>query len=444
MKSVDLAIRHPLAYARTLRGWSQADLAARLRAAARRRGLRSGVDRQRVWKWETGRAVPDRDSQTLLADVFGIDPALVPALGWPGWLPGEDEPRALAAHSTADALREAIAARMDRRNFVAYTAASLTTFALEWATATPAAFSAAHQGRPVDADLVSSLESISESLTAAPTVQRQYTAPLLDDQLAIVTGLIEEGRYTEPVGERLHRLAASLAQTVGWHRFDHGQHASAARFWHAAVHCAHAAGDRDLGAGVLSDLAYQALWLRDPATSVAILDGALRRPLHPAARSVLYVRKARAHAALGEERPCTRALGAAEHHFERAAGTGTAPSWCTWMSHSDLAVDTGRCLLDLGHARRAHTLIQEGTDVLPAAREKTRAVFLAYEAENYLRSGEIDQAAHAAHTAFTMADRIGAPRCTALIRGLAPGFAKHATAPGVERLLGALARSATT
>ncbi|RLV09056.1 hypothetical protein CTZ27_06850 [Streptomyces griseocarneus] len=421
-----------------MRDWSQADLAARMRAAARLRGLRSGVDRQRVWKWETRRALPDADSQALLADAFGIDLTLVHALGWPDWLPGGDETRPLAARSAPTALREAIAARMDRRNFVAYTAASLTGFALEWATTSPAAFAAARQGRPVDSDLVSSMEAISRSLTTAPTAQRQYTAPLLDDQLSIVTGLIGEGRYTEQVGERLHLLAASLAQTVGWHRFDHGQHAAAARFWHAAVHSAHTAGDRDLGAGVLSDLAYQALWLHDPSTAASVLDRALRRPLHPAARSVLYLRKARAHAALGEERACTRALEAAEHVFERAADAGTAPSWCTWMSHSDLAVDAGRCLLDLGHTRQAHALIQEGTGVLPLAREKTRAVFLAYEAENYLRGGEIDQAAHAAHTAFTMADSIGAPRCTALIRGLAPGFRKHREAPGVERLLDAI------
>ncbi|MFF4407785.1 hypothetical protein [Streptomyces sp. NPDC001404] len=186
----------------------------------------------------------------------------------------------------------------------------------------------------MDADLVGSLESTSRNLTTAPTAQRQYTAPLLDDQLQIVTGLIDKGRYNEQVGERLHLLAASLAHTVGWHRFDHGQHAAAARFWHAAVHSAHAADDRDLGAGVLPDLAYQALWLQDPKLSATILERALRRPLHPAARSVLYLRKARAHAALGEERTCTQALAAAERHFEAAAGTGTAPAWCAWMSHA--------------------------------------------------------------------------------------------------------------
>ncbi|MCD9142761.1 helix-turn-helix domain-containing protein [Streptomyces albireticuli] len=432
---MDQVIRHPLAYARQMRGWSQPELAAQIAAAARRRGLRSGVDRQRVWKWETSRATPDTDSQMLLADAFGIGQGLVRVLGWPDWLPGGDETRTLAPHSTPAALREALAARMDRRNFVAYTAASLTGFAHEWATATPAAFAAARQGKPVDADLVGSLESISRNLTTAPTAQRQYTAPLLDDQLKIVTSLVDEGRYSEQVGKRLHRLAAGLAQTVGWHRFDHGRHAAAARFWHAAVHSAHTCEDHDLGAGVLSDLAYQSLWLRDPATSVAVLDRALRRPLHPAARSVLHLRKARAHAALGEEHACTRSLGAAEKNFETAAGAGAAPAWCAWMSRSDLAVDTGRCLLDLGHTRQAHALIQNGTEVLPVAREKTRAVFLAYEAEGYLRGGEIDRAAHAAHTALAMAQRIGAPRCTALISGMMPAFKKHKEVPGVAQLL---------
>ncbi|MDT0449431.1 hypothetical protein [Streptomyces hesseae] len=50
-------------------------------------------------------------------------------------------------------------------------------------------------------------------------------------------------------------------------------------------------------------------------------------------------------------------------------------------------------MLDLGHHRQARRLIGQGTGLLPEARSKTRNVFLAYEAESFLRSGEIDQAA---------------------------------------------------
>ncbi|MBL1087537.1 hypothetical protein JK359_37325 [Streptomyces actinomycinicus] len=42
--------------------------------------------------------------------------------------------------------------------------------------------------------------------------------------------LIDEQRYTRPLGVRLHKLAASLSQTVAWIRFDHGQHDAASRY----------------------------------------------------------------------------------------------------------------------------------------------------------------------------------------------------------------------
>ncbi|MFI9272619.1 hypothetical protein ACIGXM_18095 [Kitasatospora sp. NPDC052896] len=45
---MDDPIRHPLAYARELRGWSQGDLVARLDRAARSHGLRSGADKTAV------------------------------------------------------------------------------------------------------------------------------------------------------------------------------------------------------------------------------------------------------------------------------------------------------------------------------------------------------------------------------------------------------------
>ncbi|MCD9165789.1 hypothetical protein [Streptomyces albireticuli] len=165
-------------------------------------------------------------------------------------------------------------------------------------------------------------------------------------------------------------------------------------------------------------------------------DGPHPHPLtdHPMARSVLYLRLGRAHAALGEELSCSRALAAAEHQLG-APTAEPAPTWCVWMSPSDLAVDSGRCLLDLGHRRSAHQLTQDGTKVLPVARTKTKAVFLAYEAEEYLRDGEYDRAATTATQALTMANRIGAPRCVELVHGLLPGFAGHTSAEGVGELL---------
>ncbi|MFD4634857.1 helix-turn-helix transcriptional regulator [Streptomyces sp. NPDC058284] len=430
---MDDLIRHPLTHARIERGWTQPDLARQIRRAALRRGFRSGVERQRIWKWENGRAIPDDDSQLLLADVFEIDQGAITALGWPHWLPGRDSSIPLSPHSTVPALREALRSSMDRRTFLTYSSAALVAIAHQWAATEPQAVASALDGQAVDAELVDLLEATGQKLTTLVTEQRQHTRTLLDAHLATVTDLIEAGNYTEPVGRRLHTLAARLSQTVGWHRFDQGKHAAAGRFWHGALHSAHASGDRDLGAGVMSDLAYQATWLKEPKTAAEILESAVTRTEHPAARSLLHLRLARARAALGEAQACRSSLSAAERELARTAGE--APAWCSWMSPADLLVDSGQCLLDLGQPERAHQLIGEGMALLPGARDKIRAVFLTYEAGSFLKAGEADQAAAAASQSLTLSSKIGAPRCVSLVRELTPGFEKYAGTGDVDDLL---------
>ncbi|MGP8298148.1 helix-turn-helix transcriptional regulator [Streptomyces inhibens] len=431
---MDDLIRHPMAYARIERGWSLEDLARRVRHAALRRGLRSGVDRQRIWKWENGRAEPDSHSQLLLAAAFDVDESLVDSLGWPSWLPGRDGPISLGPHSTVPALREALRTSMDRRAFLTYSTAALAGLAHEWATTEPQALAAALDGKQVDAELVETLEITSDRLTSLVTEQRQHTSKLLRAHLDTVTDLIEQGNYAHPVELRLHTLAARLSQTIGWHRFDQGRHTSAGHYWHAALHNAHASGDRDLGAGILSDFAYQATWLKNPKDAADILQSALHRTRHPAARSLLSLRLARAQAALGDARACRGSLSSTERELGAVAGEPSS-AWCTWMSPADLLVDSGQWLLDLGESQRAHRLIANGRDLLPRARTKTRAVFLTYEAGSYLRAGEVDQAAAAAKESLALAARIGAPRCITLVRDLLPDFMKHAAAEGVSELL---------
>ncbi|WP_406358489.1 helix-turn-helix transcriptional regulator [Streptomyces sp. NBC_00658] len=332
---MDDLIRHPLAYARLARGMSQSDLAREIRRAAVRRGLRSGTDRKRVSKWENGRPNPDEDSQLLLADVFDVDPATLRELGWPNWLPMRDSPLPLGPQpSTVPALREALAS-MDRRSFLSYSGTALASLAGQWASTEPdpSRLAGALDGQPVDEDLVDWLEGVSTRLSKVAGSDRRHTARLLDAHLITVTGLLNEGRYPPTLGLRLHRLAATLAQTGAWHRFDDDHHASAARYWHAALHSAHAADDRDLGAGILSDLAYQYTWHQQPRPAAEILQHALTRAHHPSARSLLHVRLARAHAALGERTASRRHLTAAERALNTITGQ-PVPTWCAWMSEA--------------------------------------------------------------------------------------------------------------
>lgn len=430
---------HPLALVRAAWGMTGVDLAREICAAAARRGLRSGVDKQRVRKWEVAGVTPDGESQEYIAEVFGVPLDKVDVKSWPNWLP-DTGVIPLGPSSTVPALREALRASMDRSRrtiLSGISSASLITLAGAWASA-DTWLEATHQAnaKPIGEEIVALLEDTSTKLTALATQERQHTAPLIDAQLTTVTNLLADGQYTPGLGTRLHALAAHLSQTVAWHRFDQGLHGQASKFWVAGLHSAHAIGDRDMGAGLLSDLAYQAAWRRDHTTAVHILNHALTRADNPAARCLLQLRLARALAARGdrtERRAVLRALAAAEQHLSDAGGD--RPAWCAWMSEADVAVDSGQALLDLGDTGRAHQLITEGERLLPAARDKTRGVFLAYRAASYLDLKEPEPAAAAAAQSLILARRIGAPRCISLVADLLPRFQPHSRARGVSELL---------
>ncbi|MFC9328608.1 helix-turn-helix transcriptional regulator [Kitasatospora sp. NPDC057015] len=385
---MDDTIRHPLAYARALRGWSQSDLAARLHRAAQAQpeSLRSGADKAAVSKWERSRKEPNDESQLLIAEAFGVSPEDLATYDWPYWLPGQDQPVPLGAGSTIHALRTAQRAAMDprRRTFMTFSALALAGLSAQWSALEPGRLATALNGSPVDNELIDWLQDSSTKLAALPARQREHTAKLMDAQLGTVTDLLEHGSYSEATGRRLHQLAATLASTCGWHRFDEGHHYAAGKLWNAALTNAHAARDRDLGAGILSDFAYQSIWLAHPDAALAPLSQALIHTSHPTARAQLHLRRARAHAALGRASDCHQDLTASEAAL-MTDSPHPSPTWAKWMSTADLAVDSGQCLLDLGHTRAALARIDEGITLLPATRDKTRGIFLTYEARSLLR-----------------------------------------------------------
>ncbi|NEB42401.1 helix-turn-helix transcriptional regulator [Streptomyces sp. SID14515] len=433
---MDAILQHPLAIARFLHGLSQRDLAEGIRQAARRRDRMAGTTKQQVSVWERGR-VPDAWYQRLIADVFGVDLDHVTALGWPYWLPGNEAPQPLDAGATVVALREAHRrAMLNRRSIFGLAPVALVTLAQQWATLDAAPPAKTLTGTSVDPDFVDWLERSVPHLTGMATADRERAVPLLNSFYETVVGLLDNACYDEKTGTRLYALASSLGQTIGWYRFDHEDHRSAGHYWAASLDASRRAGDTDRGAGILADISYQSIWLGQAGLAVNILDLALRRAQDPTARSLLHLRRARALAMGGDARACRRALDAAEHALDTARTP--PPAWCSWYSTADIAVDSGRCLIDLGETGPALAQITQGVADLPGARDKTRSVFLAYEAEALLRQGEIDHSAASAHEALVLAKKIGASRCIRQISDFAPGFEAHRQVQGVQQLLNAV------
>ncbi|MEV7083975.1 hypothetical protein AB0N88_36390 [Streptomyces sp. NPDC093516] len=172
--------------------------------------------------------------------------------------------------------------------------------AQQWAAIEPERVATALDGRRVDGTLVAWLESRTDELRALTNTNAPECTDLVHALLRTTIGLIDDAAYDHPTERRLHQVAASAAQCAGWLHFDQGEYAAAQRHWSAALHAAHAAHNRDLGAGILTDFAYFATWLDHPATAVSVLEHAHCRTTSPAARALLHLRRAGALAMLGD------------------------------------------------------------------------------------------------------------------------------------------------
>ncbi|WP_159011386.1 MULTISPECIES: hypothetical protein [unclassified Streptomyces] len=87
------------------------------------------------------------------------------------------------------------------------------------------------------------------------------------------------------------------------------------------------------------------------------------------------------------------------------------------MSSADLAVDAGRCWLDLEDPRRATAALEEGLSLLVPERERTRAIMLTYRAHAALAAHDVAAAVADTRTALDTALGTGASRCLDLVRG---------------------------
>jgi transcriptional regulator with XRE-family HTH domain len=423
--------RHPLAHLRRQHNWSMADLAHLLRAQAQARGLRSGIDRNRVWRWENG-TTPNEESQSLLAGLLDVPIVVTERLRWPDWLPAFEQPRPFSPSGSRAALREVQVTRMDRRSFLVLSSSTLVELAADWARIEPRHLDQALGGRQgVDTELLEWLERRSVELRTMSSGPHAHVASLIDAHLHTTVDLIAQDRYAPEAGRRLHAVAADLAHVAGWLRFDADRHADAQRHWQAAVHAAHQARDRDLAAVALSDLAYQATWLSRPADAVRILEHARSRTRAPAARSLLDVRRARACAVLQDRSGTQRALASAEAELERVRPQSTPPV-VSWMSVADVNADAGRCWLDLGDPARAGTAIGAGLCELDPRRARSKAVFLTYRAEGALRSRDAAAAAADARAALDTALGSGAARCVDLVSAFISRLDERTEQPIVE------------
>ncbi len=388
---------HPLAFVRAQRGWSYQRLARVVARRARDLGVANmAAERQKVWRWEHRGVVPDRVSQLALAAELGVSSEKVESHPWPAWLPTGDVVRtdypwsgAGSVTSMIDVVEDALT---DRRGFLTITGAGVAALAGEWLNLEPARLAAALGGRQVDTQIVNRIEHnipglrLMDDRLGGESVRR-----LVDAELGVVTELLTRGSYTEKIGERLQLLAAELARVAGWASFDAGYHTSAQRYWITALHAAHAAGDRLVGANIMKNMALQCVDFDRPREAVELANTSLASSggISGRAGAMFQMRLARAYAALGEPVECFRALVRCEAAFERA--TPQDPAWASIFDEGSYAAQIGICYIDLGRLRQADRWLTQALAIHPAIHARDHATYLLRHAAVQVDLGNLDQ-----------------------------------------------------
>lgn len=154
------------------------------------------------------------------------------------------------------------------------------------------------------------------------------TARLIGGHLRCAVGL-RDATMTAPVAARLHTAIGALALRAAWAMFDAGWQPAAFDLFQVALYAAGRAGDADLRAAVLGDLATQYYYLGQVEDSLAVARlAAGDERVCPAVRCLLHTVNARGHATRGDAAETTRQIGLAEQAFAEVTAENT-PVWMT-------------------------------------------------------------------------------------------------------------------
>ncbi|MER6173188.1 hypothetical protein [Streptosporangium sp. NPDC001681] len=401
-----------MSYVRAERGWTYQDL---VNVIARRVG-NMARRREKAWRWEHWGVVPDRETQLALAAELGVSEELLHMQPWPGWLPVGDPIRVdfswdqtgslLALNHTLEK------AMMDRRGFMRLTGAGLAGFATDWLNVEPAQLMSVLRGGQVTEKFVAQIEAgLPRLRMLGDSYGGQRSRRLIDAELGMVVEVLEKSSYSAAVAQRLHGLAAELGRLAGFASFDEGLHSAAQRYWVAAVHSAHAAGDRAVGANILKSMALQCKDFGNFSDCLTIARTAYESAgeITPRTASMLAVRLAGAHASVGDEAETHRLLGIADTHFGRGTRADD-PAWVGWFDEGAFHDQVSVCYLDLGNLRRADSHLDKARAEFSPTRRRDYATYLIRRAHVQNDLGNADQAGDLLHQAIPLIEQAPSQR----------------------------------
>ncbi|WNI19819.1 hypothetical protein RLT57_23930 [Streptomyces sp. ITFR-21] len=246
-------------------------------------------------------------------------------------------------------------------------------------------------------------------------------------QLHEVTDLLQEP-HPEPVARRLYRITADLAALAGWMSYDVGLQPTAQKYLVLALHAAREAGDRPLGAFILSSMSRQMIHLERPDDALELIHLAQygsRDSASATTQAMLHALEARAYANMGQVNKCHRAVRLAEDTFADAR-PGEDPSWISFFTEAELHAENAHSYRDLAYvagrsptyATLAHPEMTKAVEGFRDDRVHQRAYALNLVGMGtvQLLMREPEAAAKFTEEAITVAKRVRSERVSTRIR----------------------------
>jgi hypothetical protein len=255
------------------------------------------------------------------------------------------------------------------------------------------------------------------------------TLRLVWEHLDTVLDIIENRHYSDAIGRRLHSSAGELLRLAGWLFFDSGNHAQAQRFWIAALHEAHSAGDRALGANVLGFMSCQAKDVEEVRAAVVLAETA--RVGYPGASSrvtaILDLRTAEAYANANDASRCRAAIDSAFDRLGDQPPQHGHPAWSYWLTEAQVHGQAGYCHLRLANHDAAQEHFAEALRLDGAAsREGALRQALMATACASKTHPDIEQAVSLGISAIdTLSAQVQSARCVKHVVKLAEVMATH-------------------
>ncbi|MFF3511811.1 transcriptional regulator [Streptomyces sp. NPDC002573] len=453
--------RHPLAVLRSKAGFTHGEYARLIARTHAELGFgQMAARREKVSRWESGRAVPERTAQLAIAHIHAVPHEEVLRMDWPDWLHlANGDARQLelpwTTSAVPEAILDAIAGREEiQQEYLLATGWAARSLMENWLDAmaeematTPADSTLLAAARGRGPGLVGERESVLEACTRLRTLHRfaaNFSAGWLVAASELELRHLADHFLAAP--EALHKgrdllvLAAEGLAVCGFIARLQGQHVGAQRYYVAALRCATAAKDPETAAAIVTLHVGQYLDLQLHEEAAELLEAVkklLRRnQMHvkdPTLLALLHTQSARVHAQRGDDLSRRRALTVGRHALTTVASSGgirilplRSEDWLSCMD----AVS----LLDLDQPDRA---IKHFEPVLSEHHPKlelppcVHAMYLLRAAETQVALGDATGGAESASRAATL---LGGVRAAASER-VRLALRAYAHLPEVTRFL---------